>query len=188
MKNIDKEITNQLNLLEKISETLEFEEICEFSIEKSHELIPYSELKITGLYLFEIKNRDNENFKIWIEKFKPKFRGGEKKEFLHKFTPNIIEKRIIEIVKHNIDQSNELTWIPFYIGKSKKISERIDKHINSTLGKPPFALKLRERQNLNEEIFRLKILEIKDVKNYDVIIPKLEKIYRNKFNPIVGKQ
>jgi hypothetical protein len=187
MEEIDIEVTKQLELLKKLSETFKFKEICQFSIENSNELIPYDELKITGLYLFEIKNKENENFKTWIDKFKPKFRGGEKKLFLHKFTPNIIEKRVSKIIKEDAGQNKNMTWIPFYIGKSKKISERLDKHINSTLGKPPFALKLKGRNNLNDEVFKLKVLEI-NVDNYDVIVTKLERIFREKFDPIVGRQ
>ncbi len=184
MKNIDIQITNQLNLLEKLSESFQFTEICEFSIEKSNEIVPYDKLHISGLYFIEIKNQKEEDFAVWIENFKPKFRGLEK-EFLHKFTPNIIEKRIKKLKK---TEDAKPIWIPFYIGKSKKISQRVHSHINSTLGRPPFALKLNGRKNLNDEVFRLKILEIKDVINYDVIVPKLETIFREKLNPLVGKQ
>ena len=165
MKNIDNEITAQLELLFELSKNFEFEEICEFSLEESNLKIPYDDLKISGLYLFEIKNSTNLEFNEWIKRFKITFRGTEN-EFLKKFTPNIIEKRI---KKH----PQKMDWIPFYIGKSKNMTERIDKHINSTLGKPPFALKLKGRGNLNNELFRLKILNI-EVKNYDVIVPSLE--------------
>ena len=134
-----------------------------------------------GIYFFEIKKNTSVDFSEWIEKFKLKFRG-EKKEFLHKFTPNIIEKR----VSYHLKQENS-EWVPFYIGKSKDIKKRVSDHIETTLGKPPFALKLLGRRNLIDETFRLSYIPIK-VTNYDVIVPLVEKTLRDLKNPIVGKQ
>ncbi len=139
LEEIDEALTGYNRRIEEISKSSEFEYVCEFKLtEKDVKKIPYDSLNIGGIYLFEIKKKPNTSFKEWIDKFKVKFRG-EKKEYLHKFTPNIIEKRI---VKYLSEEDKE--WIPFYIGKSKRIGERIDKHVNSTLGTPPICIKTYE--------------------------------------------
>ena len=159
-------------------EFLNFENSIEFEINNIDKK-KIDSLNFPGIYLFEIKRDTEFNYEDWSVIFREEFRG-KNKEFLKKFTPNIIESRI---KKH----SDENEWIPLYLGKSKKISERIDKHIYSTLGLPPWALKLSSRPQLMRYQFRIKTLKI-DVKNYDFIVPFIEKTIRQKLKPIVGRQ
>jgi hypothetical protein len=180
LKKIDEEISKQLKLVkEKVSKN-DFKKIIEFSLSNDNELgkIYKSYKKTEGIYLFEIKNPELIEFKDWINGFMPKFRGKDNK-YLQKWTPNIVK---IRVDKH----SGKMEWIPLYIGKSKKIGDRLNKHINSEIGKPPSALKLKQRNNLNNEIFRIKYIEVK-VTNYDVIVPEIEKYLRKEINPIAGK-
>ncbi|MBM6499058.1 hypothetical protein [Flavobacterium macrobrachii] len=187
---IDEIITSQLELIDDKLSKIEFEEICEFKLNDiNSETTILNELDYRGIYLIEIKRDTLQDYTEWIDLFTKKFRGieGDEKKFLHKFTPNVIEKR-----KYKHKEKNE-EWIPFYIGKSKKIRSRVKIHLFSTLGKPPFALKLKERNIdginvLGDETFKLKTIKVVDIKNYDVIVTHLEKQLRKKHNPIVGKQ
>lgn len=189
LKEIDGIITSQLQLIDDKLSKIEFDEVCEFclkDINKNTNIL--DKLDFKGLYLIEIKRDISQDYTDWVDLFTKKFRGieGDEKKFLHKFTPNVIEKR-----KYKHKEENK-EWIPFYIGKSKKIRSRVITHLFSPLGKPPFALKLKEREIdgisvFGDELFRLKTIRI-DVVNYDVIVTHLEKQLRKKLNPIVGKQ
>src|SRR5690606_28362456 len=107
--------------------------------------------------------------------------GGLENKYLQKWTPNIVNKR----TKKHIGKNTE--WIPLYIGKSKNIADRIDKHINSTIGKPPSALKLKGRDNLNDQKFRIKYIDFNYIHNYEAIVAEIEKKLRDEINPISGK-
>lgn len=183
---IDKIITSQLKLIDDKLSKIEFEEICEFKLNDiKKDFYLFNKLDYKGLYLFEIKRDTNQNPIDWLDSFTQKFRGREK-EFLHKFTPNVVKKR----KKEHTKSTNE--WIPIYLGKSKNIKNRVREHIFLELAKYTFALKLKERKIdgisiFGDELFRLKTIKV-DVVNYDVIVTHLEKQLRKKLNPIVGKQ
>lgn len=194
---ISKKIGEQLELLKRISEK-DFDDICEFQLGVSQDEIGLDRLhkNDTGIYLFEIKRDINVKYEDWIENFTNKFRGRENDEkfFLHKFTPNVINKR-----KNNHktkEGKQELEWIPLYLGKSMDIKKRVLIHIFSELGKPPFALKLNNRLNedgniiFSKESFRLKVLRLQNVnpETYNAIVSYLEKLLREKLSPIVGRQ
>ncbi len=181
LKDIDTEITSQIESLSKIINHLQFNEKCQFNLNNQQEIIQnkiLTELKYPGIYLIEIKN-DNEfnSFESWIENFKIKWHD---EKYLKKFVPNVKEKRIFAHKELN-------DWIPIYIGKSKNIGGRVFEHIYKELEKTTFALKLLARENLYNETFRLSTICI-NVKNYDVIVPEIEKEMRNRINPILGKQ
>ncbi|QSS96646.1 hypothetical protein [Psychroflexus sp. ALD_RP9] len=182
MKKIDDIISVQLELIRKKITKENFELLCEFDLNELDELKEKSEKlkKIKGIYLFEIYNMNSIIFDEWIKDFTLKFRGIENK-YLQKWTPNIVNLRT---EKH---LGKKAEWIPLYIGKSKNIANRIDKHINSTLGKPPSALKLMERGNLNNHKFRIKYIDFNYIKNYEAIVGEIEKKLRNEINPIAGK-
>ncbi|WP_157970322.1 hypothetical protein [Albibacterium indicum] len=78
-------------------------------------------------------------------------------------------------------------WIPLYIGKSRNIASRIHGHIFRELDKTTFAMKLKSRENLYGQRFRISYIKL-DVNNYDMLVPYVERRLRNKINPIVGKQ
>jgi len=103
-------------------------------------------------------------------------RGISKIWDIHKeFTPCIKKKRISV---HSSLTTNLNEWIPLYIGKSKKINRRVEKHIFKELNKTTYALKLKARGNLNDETFKLKTIKL-EVTNYDSILPIIEKILRD---------
>ncbi len=47
-------------------------------------------------------------------------------------------------------------------------------------------MKLSTRNNLHGYTIRVSTIKI-DVINYDIIVPKIESYFREKFNPIVGR-
>lgn len=178
MHNIDREITKQLDTLKEMFKEVTFNEICQFKLNEELEAIPWNDIDYPGVYLIEIKNNNEfKSFNLWIEKFKLEW---EDEKYFKKFTPNLKKIRIKE---HN-ELSN---WIPIYIGKSKKIKNRIHGHIFSELHKTTFALKLLARENFKNDTFRLSTIKV-NVKNYDAMVPKIEWQLRNKINPLIGKQ
>lgn len=178
IEQIDKEITEQLELLKEKVKLIDLDEICEFKLDEAESKIPWNELKFKGIYLIEIKNTNEfDSFDLWIKDFKNEWEGDKYK---YKFTPNT---KKIRIKAHK-----ELKdWIPIYIGKSRNIESRVYGHLYKELHKTTFALKLLARENLINHTFRLKVLKV-DVHNYDAIVPKIEWQLRNRINPIIGKQ
>ncbi|MFV0571703.1 MAG: hypothetical protein ACK5M1_04620 [Xanthomarina gelatinilytica] len=179
LNEVDTIITESKQLIEQAIPHLQFTEICEFKLNKHHiKEIPWDTLKYAGLYLIEIKNQGKFNtFQEWVADFELKWAD---ERYLKSFTSNLKKKRI--------NEHTELKdWIPLYIGKSKKIEGRVHEHLFKELYKTTFALKLNARDNLFDEAFRLKTLRC-DVTNYNVIMPILESKFRDKINPIIGRQ
>ncbi|MCU0421632.1 MAG: hypothetical protein MUC81_02385 [Bacteroidia bacterium] len=177
METIDKKIQELNNEIENISKSLRFAEAFEFSM-SSFENIPWEKMNCQGLYFIEIKN-DNKysTFKEWIDNFCEVWLDSR---YEKKFTSNPKKMRI---GKH----SELKEWFPLYIGKSKKIKNRVLEHIHLELHKPTFGLKLKVRENMQEAIYRVSYLNIQTA-NYDWIMPRLEKSLRDFYNPIVGRQ
>jgi hypothetical protein len=175
---IDQALTVQLEKLKAITNSIEPIEIVRFTLEEAAEKIPWQEIVYPGIYLLEIKNQGKHNtFEEWVADFKAEW---ENEKYKRKFTPNLKKVRI--------RAHSELgQWIPLYIGKSKNIGSRIHGHIYKELHKTTFALKLMARDNLKNEIFRLKAYRV-GVDNYDTIVPKIEWQLRNRINPLIGKQ
>lgn len=178
LDSIEKQLLEINKNLKEYATNLEFVELCEFTIENCEKTIPWKTLDCSGLYLVEIKNNTNHNtFKEWITAFQILW---EDSKYKYKFVPNIKKMRI--------RTHSELTdYIPMYIGKSKKIKGRVYDHIFKDINKNTFALKLKARENIKNETFRLSFLKI-DTNNYDWIVPVIERTLRNKINPIIGKQ
>lgn len=179
IEEIDDNLSESINILHTIANDLAFNTICEFKLNKHHiQDIPWETFHYPGLYLIEIKNQTKfKAFSQWVDDFEKKW-ANEK--YVRSFTSNLKKKRII---KHTELED----WIPLYIGKSQRIEGRVHEHIFKELHKTTYALKLNARDNLFDEIFRLKTLRI-EVKNYNMILPFLEKFFRDKINPIIGKQ
>jgi hypothetical protein len=176
---IDKEFTKSAKALQIETEKLTFSRICEFKVNKnSSSNIPWETLKYPGIYLIEIKNDGNFNsFESWVEDFREKW---EDERYLKSHTPNLIKTRI--------EKHTDLgEWIPIYLGKAETIGSRIREHIFKELCKTTYALKLNARENLENEIFRLKTIKCQ-VANYKLIVPSIESQLRNKINPLIGKQ
>ncbi|MFV0166474.1 hypothetical protein OBK11_09610 [Empedobacter falsenii] len=176
---IDNKLTTFDENLKKVVNELIFEEIGIFSYQDFfNENLNFNEFNYKGLYLFEIKNSFKfSDINEWKFDFEERWSN---KDYLRKFVPNIRKKRMQKL--------NEIKeWIPLYIGKSKSVGKRIHEHIYKPLDKTTFAMKLKARVNLENEVFRISTIKV-DVTNYNWILPVLENELRNELNPIVGKQ
>jgi hypothetical protein len=180
LTNIDNEITLQIEKLEKQFDEKDFIEFIEFRLCERKEIHLDELNKIKGIYLFEIKNSKLLFFQDWIKDFKNNFKIP-KHNHPQNWAPNINKSRTKKY-------SNErLNWIPLYLGKSENMKKRINEHLNSNIGKAPSALKLKQRFNIGEEFFRLKYIDLGDIKNYGTIATIVEKQLQNKIKPIVGR-
>lgn len=131
-----------------------------------------------GIYRIDIATTGSAcDLESWFSTLKNEW---DLDEFRKKFTPTLKKKRMRE---HDVLRD----WMPFYLGKSKNIAKRVYEHINLELDKSTFALKLVSRGYMVGRKFRLCTLKL-NVDHYDVIAPILERILRDKFNPITGKQ
>lgn len=177
MEAIDKKITAVHIELHDYAQSLIFEQLCEFSM-NNLETIPWEKLNFQGLYLIEIKNDLKYNaFKEWSEEFC--FRWQD---------PLYVRRWVSNPKKMRLAKHTELKeWIPLYIGKSKKIKDRLYEHIHLKLEQPTTGLKLLVRENMQNEIFRVSFINI-PTQNYDWVMPKFEKILRDRINPIIGRQ
>jgi len=177
-QNIDKELSALLLKIKDTALKSKFTEVATFKIEKAHDRIPWELLENPGIYLIEIKNSgEHTDFDTWFKEFEKLWAD---KKYQGWYTPSIKKKRIIA-------HKTVSEWIPIYIGKSKKISTRINSHLNKKLIQKTFALKLLERTNLYPETFRLSKIDLL-LSNYDTIAPIYELEKRNLINPIIGKQ
>ena len=178
LNEIDDNFTETRLKLEKLIEKYDFVPQFEFVL---NEYIDYSlldSIDFPGIYKIEIKTRyEDSDFNQWSNKFREEW---EKAEYKDKFVPNIKKKRL--------NAHNNLTeWIPIYIGKSRKIKNRIKEHIDLRLTRPTTALKLLERINLFGKVFRISTISV-SVKNYDLIVSEFENYFREKVNPILGRK
>lgn len=176
---IDEQLTAQSEQLKAAAADLFFLPAFEFDLSPSGlEDIPLDSLAYSGLYQIEVKNSGNHaTIHSWVTAF---VAGWTDPRYKRMFVPNPKKGRIM---KH-LTLSD---WIPLYIGKSKNISKRVWEHIHLGLQQPTFALKLKHREHLLNDTFRLSTVRI-DVENYYWIMPVLERSLRDKVNPIVGRQ
>ncbi len=171
LKELKSELISLANLID-------FDPICEFNLENCAITIPWKDIMFSGIYLIEIKNDLKYNdFTSWVNNFRDEWEDPKYKKH---FVSNL---RKVRISKH----SELKEWIPIYIGKSKQIGGRIYQHIYKELGKPTFALKLNERENMKKNTFRFSAIKVPH-ENYDWVMPVFEKTLRNKINPIIGRQ
>ena len=177
LKQLDEQLTTLNNQLTEIASNLKFEPVCEFDMATAKE-IPWEKIRSKGIYLVEIQNdSDHSSFNDWVQEFQTEW---EMKEYKMRFVPNLKKKRI--------KMHSELKeWMPIYLGKSRNIEKRIHEHIFIDLKRNTFALKLNSRDNMRDKKFRLSVLRV-ETANYDWVVPKLEKYFRDKINPLIGKQ
>ena len=101
-------------------------------------------------------------------------------------TPNISSSRI------HFDGKEK--WYPFYIGKSEKLSKRINEHCFQDRDKTTYGLKLKNRNSLLENAkFGFSYYRVTQDKTLDknviqFVMTNLEREIRNEINPWVGKQ
>ncbi|HCA07790.1 hypothetical protein [Chryseobacterium sp.] len=138
--------------------------------------------KKQGLYMFELNLDTYLNAgvrrKTRIKNFAQAWKKKKQDSF---FSSSTIQKRlkVREVFKEQ--------WLPIYIGKNKNIYCRIREHIDLSPQKQTYAMKLKHRTNLHGLEFRVSTIEL-DVKNYDFIVPYVEKSLREEYHPIIGKQ
>lgn len=179
LKNVDNILSNYVSEIANISKSLELEENFQFQLRDEIPTEKWDSIVYPGVYLIEMKNSGKfSSFPEWIQDFQPSW---EHEDYKRKFVPNLKKKRI---GKH---PSELREWIPLYIGKSKNVGKRILEHLYLKLNRNTFALKLYERQYLHLEYFKVSTIKI-DVKNYDQIMPIVEKTLRDRINPIIGRQ
>ena len=131
-----------------------------------------------SIYFFELlNNNSNTNNEKWFEEFRELW---EHSDYYKKHVPSITRVRMNAHLRLK-------RWMPIYIGKSKHIGKRINKHIFLDIIKTTYALKLKARSNIHGYTFRISAIKLK-VANYDAIIPEIEKALRNTHHPIIGKQ
>lgn len=179
LTNIDNLLVSQVSDLQNVAFEMNFSHICDFDLtEKGLAMIPWENLKHSGIYYIQIWNCNSySDFGTWVQNFQTQWMDAK---YRHKFVANPKKSRIAQ-------HSSLPAWIPLYIGKSKNISKRVNEHIYLGLDKPTFALKLANRDHLLNDKFRLSCIRV-EVKNYDWIMPILEKTLRDRFNPIIGRQ
>ncbi len=90
--------------------------------------------------------------------------------------------------KTNIELLSAGEYLPFYLGKSEAIRDRVESHIRTGLDKTVYALKLITRPEVIKNVnFRLGYVEF-DINNKSYFcVELLEKAVRSVIRPIIGK-
>lgn len=181
LQHIDQEFVSNRKAIELLATELAFSVVCTFDLTtKGLSGIPWENLGYKGIYLIEIQNpKTHHSFQSWIQEFQ---RHWLDERYKYKFVANPKKSRIEQHLK-----LVEWEWIPLYIGKSNKISHRVNEHIYLSLEKTTFALKLASREHLKDYKFRLSSIPV-EVKSSDIILPIIERSLRNRLNPIIGRQ
>lgn len=178
IKHIDNQLDTVFKKLTQTTQTIAFEEVATFTIKNTANVISREDLLSSGIYFIEIKcNPASDTYNKWIKRFEKKWNA---KAYQKKNTPTL--------QKNKIQAHKELKeWMPLYLGKSRKIANRINQHFHLKLNQSTSALKLAARENLKEELFRLSVFKL-EITNYDAIMPRIEKQLRDQFLPLIGRQ
>ncbi|WP_427913961.1 hypothetical protein ACPWT1_03100 [Ramlibacter sp. MMS24-I3-19] len=139
--------------------------------------ISRDDLPIAGIYFIEVWAGRKSTLQDWLTEFQAAF---DREEFKQWFVPSCQKGRIR---RHEVLQE----WMPLYLGKAKKIGKRLWEHLYLEKQHRTFALKLQARELLAPYRYRLSVLPL-EVRNYDVIAPRLEAALRRKHLPLVGRQ
>lgn len=185
IEEFDEKISNYIERLATTIKVVSFipeESVC-FVVSKdfdSKSLFPYK--KQQGVYLFEL-NLDSPKLvgkkrETRIKNFAEEWSKKKNDSF---FSSSVIKKRL------KLHEKYDEQWLPLYIGKNKDIYKRIVEHIDLPADKNTYAMKLKNRPNIDGLEFRVSVIEF-NVKNYDFIVPHVERSMREKYNPLIGKQ
>lgn len=170
---VDAALATQFAKIVQVAKDIDISVICDLREEEK-----IAKLTCAGIYKIDVcTNGSSASAQQWIEALRQEW---EHENYLRMFTPNFKKKRI----KRHETLSD---WMPLYLGKSKRVGARVLEHINLPLAKTTFALKLKARENMSKYRMRLCALPV-DVKHYDLIVPTLESTFRDRFNPLIGKQ
>jgi hypothetical protein len=171
---LDRQLQRLLARFELAASKLRFRQICLLSQGQT-----IARQQYRGVYLIEIKTpgRD-DSLAGWIKSFQAQW---DHPRFARAFTNTTKQKRIR---KHKRLRE----WMPLYIGRSQKVGHRVGEHIALPRKARTFAMKLRMRGTFfKRNQFRLRTIKI-DTQHYHVWAPILERVLRDKHNPIVGRQ
>ena len=173
IQKIDGELTKLFRGFEQTAQSLEFQPLGDLL------QVDLDSLKFSGVYFFEVWSRPYGTAMLdeWLSCFTA---AWNQEEFRRSFVPSC---QIGRMAKHTAVHK----WMPLYLGKSEKLGKRIWEHIHLAADKRTFALKLKARNLLEGNRYRLSVLRL-DVANYPVLAPKVEAALRRKHLPLVGRQ
>lgn len=170
---VDAELATQFATIVEVANQIDIPIICDLSDENE-----IAKLTCAGIYKIDICTTGSAgSVQAWVEALREEW---EHEDYLRRFTPNFKKKRIKRHATLN-------EWMPLYLGKSKRIGARVLEHINLQLDKTTFALKLKARPHMSKYKMRLCALPV-NVTHYDLIVPTMESVFRDRFNPLIGKQ
>lgn len=176
-QDIDRNLSLQADQICNIANSLIFKENFQFDMGSDLSCLSLENLNFSGVYFFEIQN---SQCSVDIEKFLSDFKTKwESLEYKGAFVPNTKQKRMIQ-------HRSPVEWVPLYVGKSKNIANRLKGHFFMSLDRTTFGMKLSSRNNMAGYRIRVSTLKI-EVKNYDLIVPKVESYFREKYHPIIGR-
>lgn len=173
IQQIDAELTRLFSDFEKTAERLNFQTLGDL------QQVDLQSIQFSGLYFFEVWSPPygSEILADWLSCFTAQW-NQDKEE--RSFVPSCQKARMKQ---HTMLKE----WMPLYLGKSQKIGHRVWEHINLPAKQSTFAMKLKARNLLEGNKYRLSVLPL-SVKNYAVLAPKIEAALRRKYLPIVGRQ
>jgi hypothetical protein len=175
LQEIDNAMSQEAQKLTAFANSVVFETVMEFELGEAV-VIPELISKKKGVYFFELKNTNLDLDSVsWMATFAERWRGSDVI-----WVPDVKKGRMQ--VHATLGE-----WIPLYIGKSKNVGGRVFEHIHQVKDKTTFSMKLNARSNMHGERLRVKWIPL-DVVNYDMIAPAVERLLRDRFNPITGKQ
>ena len=178
---IDRAISVQLEALKNQISKDDLKVHHTFKLSELNEEFIIADKEFSGIYFFEIQNNGSySDYGKWIKQFLKSWNNGKYKG---KKIPLLYSGRC---EKHNGTLKPD-EWIPLYIGKSQKVTHRINQHLFLDIKSGTYAMKLKAHTELAQETFRVSTLEV-NVTNYDTIVPVVESVLRDQLNPIVGKQ
>jgi len=173
IQKIDGELTKIFRGFEQTAQRLEFQLLGDLL------QVDLESIQFSGLYLFEVWSSPYGAATLddWLSCFTATW---NQEEFKKSFVPSCQKGRM---AKHTVVHE----WMPLYLGKSEKLGKRVWEHIYLAADKRTFSLKLKARNLLEGNQYRLSVLRL-DVANYPILAPKIEAALRRKHLPLVGRQ
>ena len=173
IQKIDGELTRLFCGFEQTAQELEFEPLGDLL------QVDLDSIQFSGLYFFEVWSSPYGAATLdgWLSCFTEKW---DQEEFKKSFVPSCQKGRM---ATHTAVHE----WMPLYLGKSERLGKRVWEHIHLAADKRTFSLKLKARNLLEGNRYRLSVLRL-DVANYPVLAPKIEAALRRKHLPLVGRQ
>lgn len=173
IQKIDADLTRLFCGFEQKAQQLEFELLGDLL------QVDLESIQFSGLYFLEVWSTTYGATTLddWLSCFTATW---NQEEFKQSFVPSCQKGRM---AKHTTVQE----WMPLYLGKSEKLGKRVWEHIHLAADKRTFSLKLKARNLLEGNRYRLSVLRL-DVANYPILAPKIEAALRRKHLPLVGRQ